>query len=271
MDWPIYAQIAAAGGWNLWLLHQPTWLIALIIMGSGLLLSLAAVLLANHYFSHDQLIANNEVAAFKFMFIAELFAGLLAFFMVSAGSRYSDAQAFVQDEAAAWQAVLQVVDNFPEAQAQVFRQRLNRYAESVADTEWPSMEVGDESPVAQRSFSDLLDSYFALEPGDVQQRSRLMLGNQFIGLAAQARTNRLNNNLNAASASLVWFTLASVVLFTILFNAFFGSRSMALQLWLGAILGASLLSNVFLIYILGNPYSGATAISAAPFIELAQR
>ncbi len=258
----------AREGWHLWLIHRPTWLIAFIIMGSGTLLSLAGVLLANNYFTRERLIANNEVAAFKFMFIAELFAGLMAFFMVGAGNRYGDAQTFVQDEAAAWRALSQVVEEFPPERAAEFRNTLNRYAESVVLTEWPSMETGDESPISRILFAEVLDRYFAIEPVDNHQQSLLMLGNQFAGLAAQARTNRLNNNLNDAAAALIWFTLSTVVLFSIAFNAFFGSQTLAGQLLMGAVLGMGLLSNVFLIFVLGNPFSGETAISTAPFAEL---
>ncbi len=232
------------------------------------MLSTAAVLLANNYFTQEQLIANNEVAAFKFMFVAELFAGMLAFLLVGAGSRYANAQGFVQDEAAAWRSLSQVVQEFPPAAVAPFRETLRRYADSVARTEWPAMERGDESLVSRQLFAELLDHYFTIHPIDEHQQSLLMLGNQFVNLANQARTNRLNNNLNDSVAALTWFTLSSLVLFSILFNSFFGSVNLAGQLLMGAVLGLGLLSNVFLIFLLGNPFGGATAISPAPFLEL---
>lgn len=263
-------QIVGEGGWNLWLIHHPTWMVATIIIGGGVLLSTLGVLIANHYFTRERLIANNEVAAFKFLFVAELFAGLVAFFIVGAGSRYNDAQAFVQDEAAAWRSLSQVVQELPADRTKAFRETLKRYAGSVVKTEWSAMETGGESPVSQRLFADTLGLYFAIDPKDVHQRSLLMLGNQFAGMAAQARTNRLNNNLSDAVAQLIWFTMATVVLFTIAFNSFFGSHSLLSQLVMGGVLSISLLSNVFLVFVLGYPFSGQTAISVQPFVELSQ-
>lgn len=268
MELEIIEQIRQAGGWSLWLIHRPTWQIAVILIGSGVLLSVAAVLLANHYFTREELIANNEVAAFKFMFVAELFAGLLAFLLVGAGSRYANAQAFVQDEAAAWRALVQVVREFPETLADPFEEALSRYAESVVRTEWPAMESGDESLLSRQLFAELLDRYFSLHPTSDHQQALLMLGNQFVGLANQARTNRLNNNLNDAVAALTWFTLSTLVLFSIAFNAFFGSPHLGGQLLMGAVLSLGLLSNVLLIFLLGNPFGGFTAVSPGPFLDL---
>lgn len=258
----------ATEGWHLWLIHRPTWLTALIIMGTGIILAVVVVLLAHNYFTGEQLSANNEVASYKFMFIAEIFAGLMAFFLVGAGTRYNDSQTYVQDEVAAWRALSQVVDEFPAERANAFRYALSRYADSVVRTEWPSMETGDESPISRQLFSEVLDRYFVLEPADEHQQSLLLLGNQFASMATMARTNRMNNNLNDATAALMWFTLSVMVLFSILFNAFFGSYNILNQLVMGFLVAITMLSCVFLTYVLGNPWSGPNALSTAPFTAL---
>lgn len=256
------------GSWVLWLSHHSTWEIAAIVIGGGLLLSVGAVLLANNYFTREQLIANNQVGSFKFMFVAELFAGILAFLLVGFGDRYANAQAFIHDEAAAWRSLVTVVEAFPSDVPDRLEAAISRYAESVVRTEWPAMELGEESPVSQRLFTDILDIYFAIEPRDIGEQSLLMLGNQFVDQANQARTNRMNNNLNDAVANLIWFTLACVIVFTVAFNSFFGSLDLQGQLLMTAALSIGLLSNVLLALLLGNPFSGETAVSPAPFLAL---
>jgi hypothetical protein len=268
MNLDLAGEAARGDGWVLWLVRHTTGDVALIVLGSGLLLAMGAVLLANNYYTREQLIANNEVASFKFMFVAELFAGILAFLLIGAGSRYANAVAYINEETAAWRSLSQVVRTFPPEVAEPFQVTLSRYADSVVRTEWLAMETGGESPVSQRLFTDLVDYYFTIEPRDARQQSSLMLGNQLIGLANQARINRMNNNLNDVVADLTWFTLGSVVLITIVFNAFFGSLNLAGQLLLTAILTIGLLSNVLLTLFLGNPFVGATAVSPDPFIEL---
>jgi hypothetical protein len=266
----IFQDIAGAGGWFLWLIHQPTWIVAAIILTGGILFSMLAVLVVNNYVTQASLLQNNLVASFKLGFMAELFAGLMAFFMVEAGTRYGDADTYVQMEAAAWRNLSLIVAEFPPEEGATFRARLTRYADSVVRTEWPSMETGDESPVSVAAFEALLDSYFAIEPRDARQQSMLSLGNLIVTQAVEARTSRFSNNVSDLIARLTWFTMLALVMVSVAFNAFFGMQNLRSQLWMGAVLGLGIFVNVYLVFVMGNPFAGELAVSPAPFVELSR-
>lgn len=266
----LFRDIASSGGWFMWLIHQPTMVVAAIILIAGILFSMLCVLVVNNYVTQASLIQNNLVASFKLGFMAELFAGLMAFFMVEAGSRYNDADTFIQTEAAAWRNLSQIVAEFPAEQNATFRARLTRYADSVVRTEWPTMETGDESPVSVAAFEDLLDAYFAIEPANTREQSMLSLGNLVVSQAVEARTNRFGNNVSNLIARLTWFTLLALVMISVAFNAFFGMQNLRSQLWMGAVLGLGVFVNVYLVFVMGNPFAGELAVSPAPFMELAR-
>ncbi|MEO5335731.1 MAG: DUF4239 domain-containing protein [Magnetospirillum sp. WYHS-4] len=266
----LVGEISGAGGWFLWLIHLPTWTVAAVILAGGILFSLLCVLAVNNYVTQASLIQNNLVASFKLGFIAEIFAGLMAFFMVEAGTRYGNADTYVQVEAAAWRNLSQIVAEFPPEQAAAFRANLSRYADSVVRTEWPTMETGDESPISVAAFETLLNSWFAIEPSDPRQQSVLALGNLVVSQAVEARTSRFSNNVSNRIATLTWFTLLALVLISVAFNAFFGMHSLRGQLWMGAVLGLGIFVNVFLAFVLGNPFAGDLAVDPSPFLELAR-
>jgi hypothetical protein len=264
----IIDDIAASGGWLLWLIHQPSWLIGFVIVAGGALFSVLCVLLVNNYFTAARLVENNAVASFKFVFMAQVFAGLLAFLMVEAGTRYNNAETYVSNEAAAWQALSRLTEEMPKQEGDIFRAKLRHYLDAVIRTEWKAMETGGESPVATAAFEEALNAYFAIDPETDRQQSLLSLGNQLTAMAVEARTSRLNNNVSHDIHNLTWFTMFVLVTITVAFNSFFGTNFLRSQLMMGTILAIGLFSNVFLTFLLANPFAGENAVEPRPFEEI---
>jgi hypothetical protein len=261
-------EIVSSGGWLLWLIHQPTWLIGFLIVAGGALFSALCVLLVNNYFTSARLVENNSVASFKFVFMAQVFAGLLAFLMVEAGTRYSNAETYINNEAAAWRALSRLTEEMPKQEADIFRAKLKIYLDAVIRTEWKAMETGEESPLAVAAFEETLNAYFSIDPDTDRQQSLLSLGNQLTAMAVEARTSRLNNNVSHDIYNLTWFTMFALVSITVAFSAFFGTNFMRSQLMMGTILAIGLFSNVFLTFLLANPFAGENAVESRPFEEI---
>jgi hypothetical protein len=255
------------GGWFLWLIHQPLWVIAAVIIGSGLVMTVAGILLTHNYITSQRLMGNNLVATAKFVFMSQVFTGLMAFMLVEAGSRYANAESHIFDETQALRNLSLVVGQLPAPAAEAFREHLAHYAKAVVETEWQRMKAGNDSPFASEAFEQLVSNYFAIDPRDDHERSLLQLGNLFVGQAVEARTSRLNNNVSQDIASLTWVCLTGLVGITIAFNWFFGSPSLRSQLGMGVLLSFCILSCVVLIFLLGNPYAGDTAIEPTPFLQ----
>ena len=62
-----------------WIQSLPLWLGFVIVVGSGVLLSSVGTLIVNVVFTPEELIQNNVVGGFKFAFLAQIVASLLAF------------------------------------------------------------------------------------------------------------------------------------------------------------------------------------------------
>jgi hypothetical protein len=261
-------QLGQEGGWFLWLIGQPLWVVASIILGSGLMLTVGGILLTHNYVTSQRLIGNNLVATAKFSFMSQVFTGLLAFMMVEAGTRYANAEALIYNETQALRNLTTLVGHFPGATAGQFQGRVADYGRAVVETEWQRMKAGNDSPFATAAFENLVRTYFSIDPANEQQQSMLTLGNLFMAQAVEARTNRLNNNISQDIATLTWVSLTGLVGITIAFNWFFGSPTLRSQLSMGILLGICILSSVVMIFLLGNPFAGDTAVSAAPFREL---
>lgn len=268
IDW--LPNVAGAGGYFPWLIAQPTATILAIIVGGGLAFMIAGILLANNYLTADELIANTLVGTFKFMFLAQVFTGLMAFIMVEAGNRYRNAESYVHEEVAAVRLLSQAVAQMPLENRTRFHDAVANYAKSVAETEWATMAQGNESPIADSAFQKVLAAYFSFNPVDLRDRSVVAFGNQAVAMMVEARTNRINNNVAREFSDFTWFSLLALVAVTAMFNWFFGTRGLRSQVAMGVVLGVSILSCVFIVFLLGNPYAGATAISSAPFLELAR-
>lgn len=262
-------ELTGAGGYFQWLIHQPMEMILLIIVGGGLIFIVGGVLLANNYLTAEELIGNTLVGTFKFVFLAQIFTGLMAFIMVEAGSRYANAESYVENEVRGLRLLSKTVDRMPDDTRVRFGDALKEYAKSVAETEWPMMAKGDESPVSRSAFRKMLGAYFSFSPVNTQDRSLVAFGNLAVAMVVEARTNRLNNNVSKEFSDFIWVSLLALVAITAMFNWFFGTRSLRSQVAMGAALGASILTCVFIVFLLSNPFAGDTSIRPTSFVELA--
>ncbi|MEO5375203.1 MAG: DUF4239 domain-containing protein [Alphaproteobacteria bacterium] len=261
--------MAGSGGYFQWLIHQPMGVILLVIVGGGLVFIVGGVLLANNYLTPEELISNTLVGTFKFMFLAQIFTGVLAFIMVEAGNRYANAEAYVDTEIRGLRLLSRVVSHMPLENQTRFGDALKEYAKSVAETEWPMMASGDDSPISRAAFRRMLGVYFSFNPVDVSDRSVVAMGNLAVAMAVEARTNRLNNNVSRELSNFIWLSLLGLVVITAMFNWFFGTRGLRSQVAMGIALGSSILTCVFIVFLLANPFAGDTAIPPTPFLELA--
>ncbi|CAA7623919.1 conserved membrane hypothetical protein [Candidatus Terasakiella magnetica] len=257
--------ITAQGGWFLWLIHRPFWLMTAIIVGSGVLMTVVGILLTHNYVITQRLIANNLVATAKFVFMSQVFTGMLAFIMVEAGTRYANAESHIFNETEALRNLSQVVGHMPKEVSRSFQKKVAVYAKAVVETEWTRMESGDDSPFATEAFNALIEEYFSIEPHSDHEQSLLRLGNLIVTQVVEGRTSRLNNNVSQDIATLTWVSMTGLVGITIMFNWFFGSPNLRSQLAMGVVLSICILSCVVMTFLLGNPFAGETAVEPTPF------
>jgi hypothetical protein len=250
-----------------WIQSLPLWLGFIIVVGSGVLLSSAGTLIVNMIFTPEELIQNNVVGGFKFAFLAQIVASLLAFSLVDSASRFSSFQQRCDRELAAISLLEKLEVALPSSTTRL-RSARRDYLRSVVDKEWSAMKVGQQSPEAEANLGKWFMLAISIEPR--REREKLELS-QYVRTFSQVVENRLGR-LNDASSSfegLVWTSLSIAILITITFNWFFGSNSLSTQVAMGTLLAGGVMSLVFLVITLSSPLVGDLAVQPDIYIKMA--
>src|SRR5437764_10889336 len=108
------------------LTSQPLWLSGAIIVGGGTLLAMLGPLLVRRRVGLERLTSNNEIAGFKFATVGVIYAVLLAFAVIVAWEKFSEAEIAVVQEAGA-AATLYRLAAGPEPEAATTRAALDNY------------------------------------------------------------------------------------------------------------------------------------------------
>lgn len=235
-----------------------------VVVGSGVLLSTMGTVVANSIFTPEELIANNAVGGFKFAFLSQIVAALLAFCLVDSATRFVSFQ-FRCDRELAAISLMQKLDAFMPSDSAKLHAAEEDYLSSVVRYEWGTMRKGKPSPEVTRA----LESWYlvALSVRTETEREKLAAG-QYLRLFAQVAENRTGRISDAFSPfeNLVWLSIAAAVIITICFNWFFGSYSLVTQLTMGALLTAGVMMLVYLAIVLASPINSPIGIVPTDYL-----
>lgn len=236
------------------------------VIGSGIVLSTIGTLVANSVFTPEELIENNAVGGFKFAFLAQIVAALLAFCLVDSATRFVSFQFHCDKELAAI-SLMQKLEAYLPDDAPRLRAAERDYLEKVVNYEWQSMRRGKAAP----EVSAALESWYgiAMSAKIPTDRERLALS-QYVRLFAQLAENRTGRVSDASSPfeNLVWLSVAIAIGITIAFNWFFGSYSLVTQVAMGALLIAGVMMLVYLAIVLASPINSPIGIMPTEYMAL---
>ena len=148
----------------------------------------------------ERLTSNNEIAGFKFATVGVIYAVLLAFAVIVAWEKFSDAETAVIQEAGA-SATLYRLAAGPEPEAVKTRAALGNYLRLAIDQDWPLMAKAKES----REVTQALDALYAsamrlMESGSRQPEIFVEMFKQ-LDTITQARRTRLHLSTGHRSRS----------------------------------------------------------------------
>lgn len=253
------------------LAKQPFWSGLAITVACGTLLTLIGALLVG--VAQDPMMAGpgaqdaNFLSGAKFGFLGEVFAALLAFVLVDGGLRYTDARQQVQIESSALRLFDTVVADLSGTKVDALRRELRVYAAAVAEHEFFTMQIGQESMAARHAFEQVLTSYLHLKNRTEQDRLVRLQADQFLAKVLESRQRRLQA-ARPGLRTLIWTVFLGNTLIAIMFSWWFRARSLAAHVTMAIVLTVALMVVLHLAVLLYHPFTGDLAISASPYLAL---
>jgi hypothetical protein len=244
----------------------PIWLGMSLVLGIGILLSTGGTLLVNAIFTPAELIENNVVGGFKFAFLAQIVATLIAFSVVDSATRFSSFQLRAEREISAI-SLLGKMENILPSGVQALNEARRAYLQSVIDREWPAMANGDASPETEAALQRWYVAAISIKPETWQQAFALTQYTRLFGQLVESRIGRITD-ASSPFEFIIWTNMFIAVLITIGFNWFFGSNSLGTQILMGAMLSAGVMSLVYLAIILASPVRGEIGLKPLAYVEL---
>ncbi|MBF0094756.1 MAG: DUF4239 domain-containing protein [Alphaproteobacteria bacterium] len=248
----------------LWLAVQPVGVGAGLLIGGGVLITVAGITALTLLADRATLIENNLVGGAKFAFLAQVFAALLAFVLVDGGIRYTNARGSLQSEASALRLLDETVSELGLSAREDIRAAIRAYADTVIRSEFISMQQGRESPTAAVAINHLIDLYVAAAPATNRDAMIKLQADSFLTRALSARADRINA-VRPGLKTLIWVIVAFNTGLAITFSWFFGNPSYIGQLSMSVLLTTAIMTVVYTAILLNHPFSGDLAISPQPF------
>ncbi|MEO5335732.1 MAG: DUF4239 domain-containing protein [Magnetospirillum sp. WYHS-4] len=248
----------------LWVASQPVWLGMATVVGGTMLISLVGAAFVGHVTDPLVLADNNLVSGAKYQFLSEVYAALLAFVLIAAAFRYTDARTQVQTEATALRLFDSTIAQLANPQVPEIRGLVRTYVINVVENEFITMQLGRESLGARAAFQRLLGGYAKLENVDEHERLTRLQADQFLADAMDSRQQRLAS-VRPKLRTLIWGVLLFSSLLSIMFNWFFAGPSFLAHVAMAMLLAAGIATIVYMTLLLYHPFTGALAISPRPF------
>lgn len=247
----------------LWMYEMPTWLLALCIMGTTVLLSLVGL-----YFTHRRLhgsataaLIDNGTVGWFFSGVTVLYGLTLGLLTVATWQNYSDASAIASQEAASLAVLYRDLSGYPTSTAQPLQAQLRDYTEFIVQKSWPAQRQGmandTERKVLTQFQLDLLRT-------EVQTMSQQVLHGEAIetfNRLVELRRQRIES-ISSGVPGVLWAAVLLGAVITIAFSYCFVVENLKFHALLTGMLALMVGIMIFLIAALDHPYLGDVSVSA---------
>jgi hypothetical protein len=247
-----------------WLLNTlPTWSLVLLVVGGAVCIGLGGFLLMQRFVPSLAVHSDSRSLSSAFSISSGLFSFVLAFTIGQLYSNFTRANSDAKQEATVLAQVLRTSAGLPPSLAHRIRAESLAYADEVHSHEWRLMQKGGSSVQA---WHDIDHIYATLEGASKTTSSNPFYGQTLSRLndLVVARRVRLDDaNLALPVVFQVLLLLGAVLaLSTTFYFKPFGERIQVAMIGAAAaLIGTAMLVALVLDY----PYSGAVAVSSAPF------
>jgi len=247
------------------LLNIPAFPLALIIIGSSVLLAIVTVLVAHSLFSYFKLKRDKITAPIIFGVMALMYSMLLGIVLLTSWVGFSDTEGDVQKEANCLIELYRSTDAFLPAIKDDARVLLGQYTKSVINDEWKTLARSELSPSTTEIAKKIWQVFSAYAPKTQTEQVFLQESVRNLCKLREYRTTRLSDS-KVGVYPLLWLVLIIGEVATVAFIIFLGD-DLKTKLIITVIFAVLVGLIFFTILLFDFPFTGQILVSSAPFAQ----
>jgi len=244
----------------------PQFLLGIFVLLS-IALSFLGLIITRKIISHERLLIHNDVVGPIFSTVGVIYAVILAFVVIVTWQNFDRVNLGVEKEASCLASLYSDSDAFEQHQQLKIRGLLRDYAKAIVKDEWPKMSFGSSSSLAADKMHEIRNFYSSMLPNGRTQDIYLQESVSKLNELLDYRNVRLLNAKEGVHP-ILWFTLISGAVITMLISFLFGTKNFDTQKVMTILLAAIIAFILFTVLELDYPFSGTNSIKPDAFIRL---
>ena len=256
----------------LWLYDIPTWLLALLVLGTFLAVSIGGLLFSRHHITNWLVFSReiNEAVNFFGTAVAALYSVTLGLIAVAVWSNFSSVSNLVSKEASSIGVLYRDMGGYPEPLRTELRTKLRDYITVVIEKSWPLQQKGVLNDDSTLMVTDIHERMMSFQPTDMSTQilhaEAMHKFNEMADLRRQ-RTDQVDSHLPGT----LWTVLLTGAALTILIGYFFFIEDVRFHVLLQSFLTTFIALMIFLIVALDRPFRGEVSVSANSYTTIRDR
>jgi hypothetical protein len=209
----------------------------------------------------------HEVGGYYMSAVGTLYAIILGLVVNDASVKYDDARKYIEQETNALVQVYAGANSLSEASKMSIRGKINDYVRDVINVEWDKMALREASITTVTIFTSLTKEIGLIEPVTENQKAIYPRILDSIVSAAENRRGRIYIN-DYGMQSVEWISMIIGGVITISFTMFFIIDNIVAQKIMTIMISLILSMNLYIAYLLNNPFSGGLRLPDLYFVKL---
>jgi hypothetical protein len=247
-----------------------TILSAIVIVGSSIIISIAGLWVTRRLVHPSKLQRHHDVAGFLIAIVGLIYGVLQAFVVFVVWSNFENTKDLVETESNCVADIFRIAHGFPSATEGRVRSDVRQYVNDVITYEWPAMEHGHSSAIAERSFDNLWSAWSTLQPTSLHENALYQEAITRLDDLGNCRRRRILASHDGVPP-VIWVVLIFGGIATVAFTYFFGADNVKAQAGMTALLTAEIALVLYLIAAIEYPFSGGVAIPSDAFRAVSAR
>ena len=246
-----------------WLYDIPDWLLAVVVVGAAVGLSVGGFIVTRPL----RVRASNDVAGPVLGTVGLVQGVLLALVAVAAWNNYTAAEDASEREAAAVANMYRQFEGYPEPARQRLEARLRSYVELLVGEEWRALQRGETSVRTIQARDALAREWVNVEPRGSREELLYAATGRELEELLDARRSRLAAGRTGLPGPLWGVALLGAAI-TVVCTYFFHMEHERTQIAVTSTVAISLGLLIYLILVLDHPLWGTQGIRPAVFVEV---